>query len=231
MPVYWLDERLRFPSPHLADVSGVLAVGGDLSIERLVLAYEMGIFPWYDEEESPILWHAPHERFVITPETFRFGRSIKKLVARHKYTLTFDHDFRQVITQCARVPRHGQDGTWLGPDMLNAYCALHHAGYAHSAEAYLNGRLVGGLYGVTSGGCFFGESRFSLTDGVSKVIFALLAPKLFDMGYRLIDCQMHTPHLARFGAASMEADEFYDLLARAVRTRMAMGWPRTHIHG
>ena len=227
MPVYWLDERIRFPNPQLADVSGVLAVGGDLSIQRLLLAYEMGIFPWYDEEASPILWHAPHERFVITPKTFRFGRSIKKLVTRHQYQLTYDVNFRQVIEQCARVPRDGQDGTWLGIDMLNAYCDLHEAGYAHSAEAYLDGRLIGGLYGVSVGGAFFGESMFSLQPGVSKIVFALLAPKLFELGYELIDCQMYTPHLARFGAQSITSSQFYDQLRLAVKKRLARSWPRT----
>ena len=227
MPVYWLDERIRFPNPQLADVSGILAVGGDLSIQRLLLAYEMGIFPWYDEEASPILWHAPHERFVITPKTFRFGRSIKKLVTRHQYQLTYDVNFRQVIEQCARVPRDGQDGTWLGIDMLNAYCDLHEAGYAHSAEAYLDGRLIGGLYGVSVGGAFFGESMFSLQPGVSKIVFALLAPKLFELGYELIDCQMYTPHLARFGAQSITSSQFYDQLSLAVKKRLARSWPRT----
>ena len=225
MPVYWLDERIRFPSPHFADASGLLAVGGDLSLERLILAYEMGIFPWYDQDETPILWHAPPERFVILPETFRYGRTIKKLVNRHVYELTMDRDFEQVIHQCSKVPRPGQEGTWLGTDMVAAYMDLHMAGYAHSAEAYLDGVLVGGLYGVSIGGAFFGESMFSHQDGASKVIFAHLAPKLFQLGYTLIDCQMNTPHLARFGAQEMSAEVFYQHLAVSTQLRLARNWP------
>ena len=217
---------MRFPSPHLADASGLLAVGGDLSIERLMLAYQLGIFPWYDEDESPILWHAPEERFVVTPERFRFGRSIKKLLSRHRFEVAYDRDFPQVVAQCARIPRAGQNGTWLGPQMVKAYCDLHDAGHAHSAEAYLDGVLVGGLYGVTLGGCFFGESMFSRAEGASKVVFATLAPQLFTLGYGVIDCQMYTEHLARFGAQSVVRSDFERLMSTHRNQRLTTSWPQ-----
>ena len=208
MPVYWLDDRLVFPDPQLADSTGLLAVGGDLKPERLILAYQNGIFPWFDEGDTPILWHAPHERFVITPTSFRFGRSIRKLVNRHRYQLTYDRSFSTVLEGCANVSRADQDGTWLGSEMKSAYTALHQLGYAHSAEAYDGDRLVGGLYGVTIGKVFFGESMFSIEPGVSKIIFAELVPKLFDQGYELIDCQIHTEHLERFGAELISSSAF-----------------------
>ena len=216
---------MRFPSPHLADASGLLAVGGDLSIDRLMLAYQLGIFPWYDEDESPILWHSPEERFVITPQCFRFGRSIKKLLSRHRFELAYDRDFHQVVAQCARIPRAGQNGTWLGPKMIKAYCDLHDAGHAHSAEAYLDGVLVGGLYGVTLGGCFFGESMFSLEHGASKVVFGALAPKLFELGYGVIDCQMYTEHLARFGAQTVVRSNFEIMMSAHRNQQLVVSWP------
>jgi leucyl/phenylalanyl-tRNA--protein transferase len=217
LPVYWLDERLAFPDPSLADSTGLLAVGGDLKPQRLILAYQNGIFPWFDEDESPILWHAPHERFVITPESFRFGRSIRKLVNRHTYQLTYNRAFESVLYGCAGVPRANQDGTWLGPQMMSAYKALHERGYAHSAEAYDEEVLVGGLYGVGVGKVFFGESMFSSNPGVSKIIFAQLVPKLFEQGYRLIDCQIHTDHLERFGATLISSSSFLSHLSRYTR--------------
>lgn len=216
---------MRFPSPHLADASGLLAVGGDLSIERLMLAYQLGIFPWYDEDESPILWHSPEERFVITPQSFRVGRSIKKLLSRHRFEVAYDRDFPQVVAQCARIPRAGQNGTWLGPQMIKAYCALHEAGHAHSAEAYLDGVLIGGLYGVTLGGCFFGESMFSREEGASKVVFGTLAPKLFALGYGVIDCQMYTEHLARFGAQTIVRSNFETILSAHRNQHLVTPWP------
>ena len=146
-------------------------------------------------------------------------------MARHPYELTTDRDFDQVITHCAHVPRSGQDGSWLGADMISAYRALHAVGHAHSAEAYRDGRLVGGLYGVTVGNVFFGESMFSLEQGVSKVVFATLAPQLFELGYEMIDCQMHTAHLERFGAQSMCADEFYHRLSSMTQVRPPKIWP------
>ena len=230
MPVYWLDERYVFPDPSLADSSGLLAVGGDLSVERLLAAYRMGIFPWYDEAESPILWHAPTERFVITPDLFRFGRTIKKLVNRHEYSLTYDHAYDEVLEACAQVPRPGQDGTWLGAEMKHAYAKLHRCGHAHSAEAYSrDGRLVGGLYGVTIGSTFYGESMFSREPGASKVVFATLVPKLFELGYTLIDCQIHTEHLERFGAQMISAHHFRHALSQSTRQTLAVSWPRVSI--
>lgn len=214
MAVYWLDDRLVFPDPRLADSSGLLAVGGDLKPDRLILAYQNGIFPWFDEGDTPILWHAPHERFVITPTSFRFGRSIRKLVNRHQYQLTYNRSFTAVLDACASVPRADQDGTWLGSEMKTAYNTLHRLGYAHSAEAYDGDRLVGGLYGVTIGKVFFGESMFSVEPGVSKIIFAELVPKLFEQGYELIDCQIHTEHLERFGAELIASSAFLKQLTQ-----------------
>ena len=224
MPIYWLDERLAFPDPRLADESGLLAVGGDLSPERLVLAYRHGIFPWFDEDESPILWHAPHNRFVITPESFRFGRSIRRLTTRHTYTLTYNRAFTDVLRACASVSRPHQDGTWLGPQMMSAYQSLHKL-VIHSAEAFYESRLVGGVYGVLIGKAFFGESMFSLESGASKIIFAELAPKLFERGIEIIDCQMHTEHLARFGAYMMSSSDFMKRIVPLTQIAQSTLWP------
>lgn len=228
LPIFRLNERLVFPDPFLADErSGILAVGGDLSPRRLLLAYSQGIFPWYDEAESPILWHSPLWRMVLRPADLHVGRTTEKWIRRGTYTLRYDHAWPEVIARCATVPRPGQDGTWLNRDMARAYTRLFEQGHAHSAEAWRDGKLVGGLYGVTLGGVFFGESMFSLEPNASKVVFCSLVPALAALGYTLVDCQVYTEHLARFGATEWPKARFQAALAAGLRVQPAQVWPRT----
>lgn len=190
-----------------ADEDGVLAVGGDLSVERLVHAYRRGIFPWYGPG-LPILWHCPDPRFVLRPESLHVPRSLAKTMRRGHFEVRYDTAFAEVIRACARTRRPGQRGTWITGDMERAYLALHDAGHAHSVEAFADGTLVGGLYGVALGRVFFGESMFARAPEASKVAFATLVPKLQADGFALIDCQQETEHLRRFGAAFMARDAF-----------------------
>ena len=222
--VAFLSERVWFPPTRLADWTGLLAAGGDLSVERLRLAYRSGIFPWYSPPE-PILWYAPPERMVLLPERLHVGRTIEKWTRRGVYEIRFDTAFEQVMRRCGEVERPGQDGTWISEDMVEGYCALHRAGDAHSVEAWLDGRLVGGAYGVTQGRIFCGESMFSLEPNASKVAFTTLARALFEAGYQLIDCQIYTDHSASFGAVEIPREAF------ELRLRVALGgaptcvWP------
>ena len=226
MPIYLLGDDLAFPDPRFADKdTGIVAVGGDLSADRLILAYSQGIFPWYDHEQTPILWHSPDPRFVLSPEGFRIGRTLGKTLRRTDIIVRYDSAFESVIGHCASVPRAEQDGTWLNNEMMAAYLELHHRGFAHSAEAYLNGELVGGLYGVALGGVFHGESMFSLVDDASKIVFATLVPELVAAGYGLVDCQIYTDHLARFGAEEWPRDRFLKRLRLELSRRPSPIWP------
>jgi leucyl/phenylalanyl-tRNA--protein transferase len=226
VPIYLLDDALAFPDPTKGDpATGILAVGGDLSPARLVLAYSLGIFPWYDADATPILWHSPTWRFAMRPEDLYLGRSLRKLLRRSPYEVRYDTAFEDVLTGCAHAPRPGQDGTWLNDDMKAAYTALHRRGFAHSAEAWRDGQLVGGLYGVTLGGVFYGESMFALEADASKVVYATLVPLLGAAGYRLIDCQVYTDHLARFGAQEWPRSIFLDALEEALALHPRPGWP------
>lgn len=226
MPIYLLNDRLVFPRPDLADeATGILAVGGDLTVPRLLLAYRQGIFPWYDEAHSPILWHSPAWRMVLPPAQLHVSRSLKKTMRRAPYTLRYNTAFAEVLERCAHVPRPGQDGTWLNADMRAAYRQLHFAGHAHSAEAWDGDRLVGGLYGVTIGGAFFGESMFALAPNASKIVFVTLVKALAEAGYTLIDCQVHTEHLATFGAVEWPRRRFREALAAALRVQPDPVWP------
>ncbi|RPJ13201.1 MAG: leucyl/phenylalanyl-tRNA--protein transferase [Desulfobacteraceae bacterium] len=199
MPVYRLTEEIIFPPPQLADKTGLLAVGGDLCQERLLLAYSIGIFPWYSEGE-PILWWSPDPRLVIHPGEIRISKSLEKVIKKGIFDVTFDTAFEQVINLCAGAGRRENEGTWILPEMTDAYCALHESGFAHSVEAWRDGILAGGLYGVSLGRCFFGESMFTLESNASKVAFARLAKYLAENSFDLIDCQVSTGHLKRFGA-------------------------------
>ncbi|MGK0358265.1 MAG: leucyl/phenylalanyl-tRNA--protein transferase [Bradymonadia bacterium] len=226
MPIYMLNDQLVFPRPDLADdATGILAVGGDLSVPRLVQAYRQGIFPWYDEDYSPILWHSPAWRMVLPPDQLHVARSLKKTLRRAPYTLRYNTAFSEVLQHCAAVPRPDQDGTWLNPDMRAAYERLHAAGHAHSAEAWDGDRLVGGLYGVTMGGTFFGESMFALAPNASKVVFVTLVRALGEAGYSLVDCQVHTDHLSTFGAVEWPRHRFLKALAAALPYRPDPVWP------
>ncbi len=199
MPIYRLDQRLVFPPAEGAEPSGIVAVGGDLSPQRLLLAYASGIFPWYDEG-VPILWHSPDPRYVLPVEQLVVPRSTAKTLRRGTFEVRFDERFGDVIRACSSTPRPGQRGTWITEDMQQAYIELYELGFAHSAEAYKDGRLVGGLYGVSLGSIFFGESMFAREPEASKVAFVELARFFSGAGVDLIDCQVHTEHLERFGA-------------------------------
>ena len=213
MPVFQLGKELAFPPPEEAEPGGLLAVGGGLEPERLLLAYSLGIFPWYDEE-LPILWHSPDPRMVLRPGELRVSRSLRKVLRAGRFELTLDSAFERVIRACAETPRPDQPGTWITEEMIAAYGRLHELGFAHSAEAWQAGTLVGGLYGVSLGSCFFGESMFALRSDASKVAFVSLVKQLERWGIDLVDCQVHTDHLARFGASQWPRARFLEELRR-----------------
>ena len=218
MPVFLLsdDHPELFPHPGRADPSGILAVGGDLSPERLLAAYRNGIFPWYSEGQ-PILWHSPDPRFVLEPAKVHVGRTLRKTLSRKPYAVRYDTAFAEVITRCGEVPRPGQDGTWITGAMRDAYVELHRLGFAHSVEAWTpEGRLVGGLYGVSLGAAFFGESMFALAPDASKVAFVTLCERLVGWGFHFIDAQVETEHLARFGAQPWPRARFLRALKEAL---------------
>lgn len=219
MTVFRLSRLLAFPSPQYAEPDGLLAVGGDLSPERLLLAYRMGIFPWYSEP-SPILWWSPDPRLVLFPEELKVTRSLLRVIRKCKFQVTYDRAFREVITRCAVVRLEVGEGTWITPEMARAYTLLHDLGVAHSVESWLEGRLVGGLYGVALGRAFFGESMFSEATDASKVAFVHLVERLRSQGFDFIDCQVTTSHLQRFGAREIERSEFLLLLEKAVETEI-----------
>ncbi len=216
MPVYQLTDEVVFPRPSLARADGLLAVGGDLTRERLVLAYSNGIFPWYSEGE-PILWWSPPVRPVVAPAEIHVGRSLAKALRRRPYELRFDTAFRQVIDACASVPRKGQDGTWITAAMREAYLDLHQAGLAHSAEAWKDGDLAGGLYGVALGGAFFGESMFARAPDASKIAFVVLCRHLAAWGFGLVDSQVTNEHTARFGTVEIPRGEFLARVRRELK--------------
>ena len=222
MPVQRLGSELVFPPPEQAEPGGLLAVGGDLAPDRLLLAYSLGIFPWYDES-LPILWHSPDPRTVLVPHELHVPRSLAKLLRRASFEVTLDTCFPRVIEACAATPRGRGEGTWITEEMRAAYLRLHHLGFAHSAEAWSGGELAGGLYGVALGACFFGESMFTHRPDASKVAFATLVRQLERWGFELIDCQMHTEHLARFGARDWPRARFLRHLRRALRRETRRG--------
>ncbi len=209
LPISWLSEHdLHFPpiEQALSDPDGLLAVGGDLQPDRLMAAYYEGIFPWY-EAGGPILWWTPDPRMVLAPEDVHVSRSLRRQLRRDTCKITMDADFRGVIRQCAGLREH-REGTWITREMQQAYIRLHELGHAHSVEVTRQGRLVGGLYGVSIGPLFFGESMFAIEDNASKIAFIALARQLQHWQFRLIDCQMPTPHLARLGAHPMSRSTF-----------------------
>jgi len=206
MPVYRLDQRLVFPPVHLAE-DGLLAVGGDLTPERLLLAYSQGIFPWYGRN-MPILWHSPDPRMVMEPRTLNVQRSLRKAIRRRPYQLKMDTAFEAVLRGCAETPRPDQAGTWLVPDMINAYVRMHELGFAHSIEAWRGDELVGGLYAVSLGAAFFGESMFARADDASKIAYVACVRQLEAWDISLIDCQVHTDHLERFGAIEIPRESY-----------------------
>ncbi|MCK9293934.1 MAG: leucyl/phenylalanyl-tRNA--protein transferase [Desulfobulbaceae bacterium] len=213
--IFGLNDSLIFPPAYLAREDGLLAIGGDLSVERLLLAYGQGIFPWYTEED-PILWWAPDPRLVLEPEKFHLSKRLARIIRQGQFRVTFDTAFAQVIRACS-MPRPGKEqGTWLVPEMIEAYIRLHEAGYAHSVECWQGETLAGGLYGVALGRVFFGESMFASVSNSSKVALAQLVTLLQQWEFALIDCQMTTSHLMSLGAREMPGCEFYRRLEKHI---------------
>jgi len=222
MPIFYLSENVSFPPPHLAHSNGLLAVGGDLSVKRLLRAYRMGIFPWFSNDE-PILWWSPDPRLVLYPDEFRIAKSLKKVIRKKVFDITLDTAFPQVITACANSSRRKREGTWITEEMIDAYCQFHEQGYAHSAEAWCDGELVGGLYGVSLGCCFFGESMFTKVSNASKVAFAAMVSFLKQRAFKMIDCQVTTEHLMRFGAREIARKNFLVQLKSALKAPTLKG--------
>jgi leucyl/phenylalanyl-tRNA--protein transferase len=221
MPLFTLAARVDFPPPARAGRDGLLAVGGDLSPRRLLRAYGGGIFPWY-EAGQPILWWSPAPRFVLFPGEFHAGATLEKVLRRGEFSFSFDRAFAAVIAACA-LPRPGQEGTWITPEMRDAYVGLHRLGYAHSLEAWKGGDLAGGLYGISLGSCFFAESMFHFEDNASKAALAVLAATLAKSGFTVIDCQVPTPHLAAWGARSIPRRRYLELVRKGLRSRTRRG--------
>ncbi|MCK5484705.1 MAG: leucyl/phenylalanyl-tRNA--protein transferase [Desulfobacterales bacterium] len=217
MPVYLLSDNLIFPSPQLAPQEGLLAVGGDLSQERLLLAYRMGIFPWYSKDE-PIMWWSPDPRLVLYPSELKVSKSLKKTIKKRLFQVTVDQAFESVIKACAQSRTRMQEGTWIVNDMIAAYCNLHESGLAHSVETWQAGKLTGGLYGVSLGKCFFGESMFTRTSNASKVAFVALVELLKTLNFNLIDCQVTTAHLLSFGAREIPRTRFLKELEKSLES-------------
>ncbi len=213
MPVFRLIEQLAFPPPDLAEPDGLLAVGGDLSVPRLLLAYSMGIFPWFNEGD-PILWWSPDPRCVIEPDRVHISGSLAKVLRQGRFAVTFDRAFSRVIEACAEVRTARGEGTWITEEMREAYVRLHELGFAHSVECWEGDSLAGGLYGVALGRCFFGESMFHRRPNASKVALVTLAQKLAERGFELIDGQLPTPHLESLGARRVRREEFLERLRR-----------------
>ena len=209
--MYFLSRELYFPAVKHASPEGIVAIGGDLSPERLLLAYNSGIFPWFEDDE-PILWWSPPERMVLFFGDIKISKSMRNILNRNMFTITFNTAFADVIANCRDIKRDGQPGTWITDDMTKAYCKLHELGNAKSVEVWQDGVLVGGLYGVDLGHVFCGESMFSLVPNASKVAFIALAKKLENENYRLLDCQVHNNHLESLGAREILREDFLTIL-------------------
>ncbi len=206
-----LSDRLWFPPVDSASAEGIVAFGGDLSTERLLLAYKSGIFPWYNQGE-PVVWHSPSERMVLFPEELKISKSMKQMLKKDSFKISFNQNFKEVIGLCKTIYREGQGGTWITNEMEKAYINLHELGYAKSVEVWLDSKLVGGLYGVDLGTVFCGESMFSNVSNASKVAFVKLVEKLKQEHYKLIDCQVYNDHLASLGAREIPRAEFIKCL-------------------
>jgi leucyl/phenylalanyl-tRNA--protein transferase len=215
VPVFLLSDTIEFPPPHFASEDGLLAVGGDLSQKRLLLAYRMGIFPWFSDNQ-PILWWSPDPRLVLYPREIKISKTLKKVIKRNVFSVTMDLAFKEVINQCAQIRLQKNQGTWIVKEMIDAYCNLHESGFAHSVEVWIQGDLVGGLYGVSLGKCFFGESMFTLASNASNVGFVKLTEYLKELSFDMIDCQVPTEHLTRFGARLIPRIHFLNELERSL---------------
>ncbi len=209
--MYFLSKDLFFPPVSEADSDGILAVGGDLSPERLVLAYNSGIFPWFEADE-PIIWWSPNPRMVLFLDELVVSKSMRNILNRNIFKVTFNHNFKEVISNCQKVKRNGQNGTWITNDMIEAYCKLNELGIAKSVEVWQNDTLVGGLYGIDLGTIFCGESMFSNVSNASKVAFIALVNQLKEANYKLLDCQVYNDHLDSLGCREIERSEFMKIL-------------------
>jgi len=217
-----LDRTYFFPSARESEEGGLVAFGGDLNPNRILKAYQQGIFPWYSEGD-PILWWSPNPRLVLFPQKFKASKSFRRVLRNKGFEVYFDRDFEAVISHCANVPRHDQEGTWLTPEMKKAYIELHYMGFAHSVEAYYDNELVGGLYGLALGKGFFGESMFSFMSDASKVSLFALSSLCVEKSYDFIDCQVETPHLLKWGAELVARDAFLDLLEETLEKKTDFG--------
>ena len=206
-----LTSDLYFPNVQEANEMGILAIGGDLSTERLLLAYRNGIFPWF-EDNDPILWWSPNYRMVLFLEEFKVSKSMQNIINRNIFEITFNQDFKSVITNCSQVKRNGQNGTWIGHEMIDAYCHLHELGIAKSIEVWQNKELVGGLYGIDLGHVFCGESMFSAVSNASKIAFIALVNHLKTNNYKLLDCQVYNEHLESLGCREIPREDFMKIL-------------------
>ncbi len=209
--MYFITKELYFPPVEEASYEGILAIGGDLSIDRLLLAYQNGIFPWFEDDE-PILWWSPAERMVVDPKTYKVSKSLRNILNRNIFQITFNTQFDEVISNCQNIKRNGQHGTWITNQMIEAYSNLHKMGIAKSVEIWQNNELVGGLYGVDLGHVFCGESMFSKVPNASKVAFVTLIEHLKQNNYRLLDCQVHNDHLEKLGAFEISRESFMRIL-------------------
>ncbi len=209
--MYFLSRELYFPPPAGASAEGIVAIGGDLSPERLILAYRSGIFPWFEDDE-PILWWSPPERMVLFPDELRITKSMRNIINRQMFRVTFNTAFREVISNCRNIKRDGQPGTWITPEMVEAYCRLNELGFAKSVEVWQDDELVGGLYGIDLGHIFCGESMFSKASNTSKIAFIALTKQLQLANYRLLDCQVYNEHLESLGAREIDREDFLEIL-------------------
>ena len=216
MPVFRLTDDLLFPHPTLAE-NGLLAIGGDLRPERLLLAYSNGIFPWPEGEGSPMLWASPDPRLVLFPDMYRPSQRLLRAIRQKKFSVSFDDNFARVIHYCSTVDRPRQNGTWITRDIIKAFIELHHLGYGHSVETYYDGRLAGGIYGLSLGGAFFGESMFYHVSDASKVAFYYLVERVKEWNFDFIDAQVTTPHLLNWGAENISRNEYLRILKKTLQ--------------
>lgn len=222
MPIYALNDQPLFPDPREAEADGLLAIGGDLSPQRVLTAYALGIFPW-PIPAAPLAWFSPDPRMVLEPTEVRVSRSLRRSLRNGGFTVTFDEAFEDVIAGCSEAPRPGQQGTWITPAMIAAYTRLHRLGFAHSVEVRRDGALVGGLYGISLGRMFCGESMFHRVTDASKVAFVTLAAQLDEWDFAFLDCQLHTPHLASLGAHEIPRETFLSRLDDALQAATRRG--------
>lgn len=215
MPIYLLNEKISFPPVDGAE-DGIVAVGGDLSSERLLLAYKQGIFPWFNEED-PIIWHSPEDRFILLLDDLHISKSMRRVINSNKFKITYDENFEHIIQQCAVVKRKHEDSTWITTDMINAYTELYKLGYAHSVEVWQDDNIVGGLYGVSLGKCFFAESMFHTATNASKFAIIKLVEFLKHHNFYFIDAQVYTEHVETLGAKIISRNTFLALLQKGLQ--------------